>query len=182
MSRLAKTPITLSSSVKFSHKVEKDQIIVMVEGKHGSITRRFSNSVSFNITDGQILVIPLKESIKNHIVMSGTVRSIVNSMIKGVDSPFSFNLNLIGAGYIAAVKQNYLDLSLGKSHSTRIIIPEDVQVECPKLNLIKISSINKESLGSFSSLVLKQRPANVYKGNGISKAGTLVLKKRVKKG
>ena len=182
MSRISKLPIQLSDKVKINFNVEYKTLFVNVEGSQGKLSRSFPNVITLIVENNMIKVLPIEKDNKQHNIMSGTVRSIINSMVKGVENPFALNLTVSGPGYRASTDGKYLNLSLGKSHGTKIVIPSDIKIECPKLNIIKLSSINKESLGFFAHLIIKQRPVDLYKGNGIYKEGTLVLKKRVKKG
>ena len=114
--------------------------------------------------------------------MWGTARSIINSMVKGVTVGFSEELEVNCVGYRAAIKGKYLNLTLGKSHNTKIEIPEGIKVETPKQNIITLESINKEKLGEFIAVVKRQRPPEPYKGKGIKRKGEYVQRKEGKKG
>ena len=50
---------------------------------------------------------------------TGTVRALLNNMVKGVSEGFERRLQLIGVGYRAQVAGNKVNLSLGSS-SNRI--------------------------------------------------------------
>jgi large subunit ribosomal protein L6 len=127
-----------------------------------------------------ILVKP-KDNSKNARSMWGTARSIINGMVQGVKEGFTQELEVNGVGYRVSVKESYLNLSLGKSHNTKIEIPSVINVETPKQNIIILKSYDKELLGQFTALIIKQRPPEPYKGKGIKRKGQYVQRKEGKK-
>jgi len=50
-------------------------------------------------------------------------------------------------------------------------------VQTPKPTIVKLFSIDKESLGLFAAQIIKQRPVEPYKGKGIRYKGEKVLLK-----
>ena len=67
-------------------------------------------------------------------------------MIKGVSEGFSKTLELNGTGYRASISGSKLKLQLGYSHDIDFEIPNEVKIECPKQNIIKLQSLDKEKL------------------------------------
>lgn len=177
MSRVGKVPVVIPSGVT----VVVDNQKVTVSGAKGTLSKEFSNVVSIDVSDGIVKISP-KNKEKFTLAMWGTARSIINNMVKGVSQGFSEVLEMIGVGYKAALNNRYLTLFLANSHSTIVEIPEDLKVSLPKPTLINIEGCNKESLGSFAALLIKQRPPEPYKGKGIRKQGSYVAKKEGKKG
>ena len=118
---------------------------------------------------------------KHARAMWGTARSIINGMVKGVKEGFTEELEVNGVGYRASVSGKYLNLTLGKSHNTKIEIPESVKVETPKQTTIMLHSSDKAALGRFRALLIKQRPPEPYKGKGIKVKGQYVQRKEGKK-
>lgn len=86
-----------------------------------------------------------------------------------------------GVGYRAAVKGVYLNLTLGKSHNTKVEIPQSIKVDTPKQNIVILHSHDKEALGKFRALLMKQRPPEPYKGKGIKVKDQYVQRKEGKK-
>ena len=113
--------------------------------------------------------------------MWGTVRAIINNMVKGVSEGFVEELDIIGVGYRVAIKDKYINLALGKSHNTKILIPQDI-VASAKGSKLLLSSIDKEILGQFVAKIISQRPPEPYKGKGIRKVGQYIQRKETKKG
>jgi len=176
MSRIGKLPVIVPEGVK----VELDGLKIKVLGPKGHITKNFLGNIAITANDNRISVSPLNES-KNSRAMWGTARSIINSMVFGVKEGFKEELQVNGVGYRAIIKGNYLNLSLGKSHNTKIEIPSDIKAEAPKPNLIILESVDKEKLGQFIATIIKQRPPEPYKGKGIRRKGQYVQRKEGKK-
>lgn len=177
MSRVGKLPINIPSAVQ----VSIDGLSVVVSGPKGSLNKTFKGEIAFAIDGEQFWVRPLTDS-KLARAMWGTARSVINNMICGVKELFVQELEVNGVGYRASVSGKYLNLSLGKSHNTKIEIPGSVIVETPKQNIVLLSSCDKEVLGQFASVIIKQRPPEPYKGKGIKRKGQYVQRKEGKKG
>ncbi len=176
MSRIGKLPISVSDDIT----VGIDKKIVKILGPKGELVKLFSGNIEIIYENKQILIKPLDEE-KHTLAMWGTVRSIIANMVKGVKHGFKEELEVNGVGYRASIKNNYLNLSLGKSHNTKIQVPNIINVEVPKQNVILLNSIDKEQLGQFIATVIKQRPPEPYKGKGIKKKGQFILRKEGKK-
>jgi large subunit ribosomal protein L6 len=176
MSRVGKLPVPIPSGVK----VELQGLNVVITGSKGTLSKTFAGMISIELVEGSILVKPLDDS-KQARAMWGTARNIINCMVKGVHEGFTQDLEVNGVGYRAAVKGQYLNLSLGKSHNTKLEIPSIIKVEAPKQNLLTLSSVDKEKLGQFIAIIIKQRPPEPYKGKGIKRSGQYVERKEGKK-
>lgn len=176
MSRVGKLHIAIPSGVQ----VDIKDLSVSVTGPKGALNKNFNGMIAIQVVDNAVVVKPLDET-KQARSMWGTARSIINGMVKGVSDGFSEELEVNGVGYRAAVKGQYLNLTLGKSHNTKIEIPVDIKVDTPKQNIITLHSINKEMLGQFVAVIIKQRPPEPYKGKGIKRKSQFVQRKEGKK-
>ena len=176
MSRIGKLPILIPKDVN----VEINGLSVNASGPKGNLSKTFKGDINISILDDKIVIDPLNKT-KNAKSMWGTSRSVISSMIKGVREGFSQDLEVNGVGYRASIKGNYINLSLGKSHNTKIQIPDNIKAETPKQNVIIISSADKEKLGQFASMIKRQRPGEPYKGKGIITKGQFVQRKEGKK-
>jgi large subunit ribosomal protein L6 len=176
MSRVGKLPIAVPEGVK----VEVNGLVVKVSGPKGNLEKGFAGDISITIEGASVFVRPLNDT-KHARAMWGTARSIINGMVKGVKEGFTEELEVNGVGYRAAVKGKYLNLTLGKSHNTKIEIPEIVTVDTPKQTTIMLHSSDKAALGRFRALLIKQRPPEPYKGKGIKVKGQYVQRKEGKK-
>lgn len=177
MSRVGKVPISLTQGVK----VEISGLNIKVHGIKGILEKKFAGDIIIEQRGEVVVVKPLNDTTAAK-AMWGTARSIINSMIKGVTVGFSEELEVNGVGYRAAIKGKYLNLTLGKSHNTKIEIPEGIKVGNPKQNIITLESLDKEKLGEFIAVIKRQRPLEPYKGKGIKCKGEYVQRKEGKKG
>lgn len=176
MSRVGKLPVIVPEDVK----VEVQGVNVKISGPKGQLIKKFIDQVSINLQDDKIFVVP-KFQTKFSRAMWGTARSVISNMVKGVKEGFSEELEVNGVGYRASVKSGYLNLVLGKSHNTKIEIPRNIVVDTPKQNVISLSGNDKEKLGQFVAMIIKQRPPEPYKGKGIKRKGQYVQRKEGKK-
>ncbi|MDC0864443.1 50S ribosomal protein L6 [Rickettsiaceae bacterium] len=177
MSRVGKVPVSIPESVTF----EVSGLNVKVQGPKGVLTKAFAGQIAIERQDSKILVKPTGDTVEAR-AMWGTARSIINGMVIGVTSGFQEELEVNGVGYRASVKGNYLNLTLGKSHNTKIEIPADIKVTTPKQNIIVLDSSDKEKLGQYVATIRNQRPPEPYKGKGIRRKGEYVQRKEGKKG
>lgn len=176
MSRVGKVPVSIPEGVR----VEVDGLNVKVFGPKGELTRKFAGDIVIELGEKNLTVKPVGKT-KSAKAMWGTARSIINGMVIGVKNAFTEELEINGVGYRAAVKGNYLNLTLGKSHNTKIEIPESIKVNAVKQNVVIVESVDKEKMGQFMATIIKQRPPEPYKGKGIKIKGQYVQRKEGKK-
>ena len=175
MSRIAKNPIKISNEVECSFK---DGIFI-AKGKLGQIETSINSNFTINIDEDEIKVLPIKEL--SNDPNWGTTRAIIANVINGVTIGFSKTLELNGTGYRASITGSKLKLELGYSHDINFDIPTDVKIECPKQNLIKLTSINKEKLGAAAAKIRSYRKPEPFKGKGIKYIDEYIFRKEGKK-
>mgnify|MGYP001476420762 FL=1 len=176
MSRIAKNSINISDNV--TCKYENGNFYA--KGKLGEMTLTIDNMYKIDIKDNQLFVLPKNEKDKINPIW-GTTRALVANVIKGVSEGFSKTLELNGTGYRASVSGSKLKLQLGYSHDINYEIPKEVKVECPKQNIIKLSSYNKEILGAVSAKIRSYRKPEPFKGKGIKYENEFIFRKEGKK-
>ena len=179
MSRVAKAPITLPTSVEFT--LTKDAMIV--KGPKGVLTQHYNKLVSINRNDDDSNVVTFKpaQTDPNAWAQAGTARALLNNMIKGVTDGFSVTLELVGVGYRAQAAGNIVNLSLGFSHPIEYALPEGVVVETPNNTTVILRGIDKQLIGQVASEIRAFRPPEPYKGKGVKYAGESVVRKEAKK-
>ena len=175
MSRIAKNPIKVSKEVECSF----DGGIFTAKGKLGQMQINVNSNYNININEDEVIVLPIKADTNDPIW--GTTRAIIANTINGVTNGFSKTLELNGTGYRASVSGSKLKLELGYSHDINFDIPEDVKIECPKQNLIKLTSINKEKLGAAAAKIRSFRKPEPFKGKGIKYIDEYIFRKEGKK-
>ena len=175
MSRIAKNPIKISNDVQCTFK----DGIFSAKGKLGEMQTNVNSNYNVNINEDEVKVLPVKEI--NNDPNWGTTRAIIANIISGVTNGFSKTLELNGTGYRASVSGSKLKLELGYSHDINFDIPNDVKIECPKQNLIKLTSINKEKLGAAAAKIRSFRKPEPFKGKGIKYSDEYIFRKEGKK-
>ncbi len=175
MSRIAKNPIKISKEVECSF----ENGIFSAKGKLGHLEINVNSNYRINIKEDEVKVIPVKEI--NNDPNWGTTRAIIANTISGVTLGFTKTLELNGTGYRASVSGSNLKLELGYSHDINFDIPDDVKIECPKQNLIKLTSINKEKLGAAAAKIRSFRKPEPFKGKGIKYIDEYIFRKEGKK-
>ena len=175
MSRIGKQPVVIPEGTQVT--VSGDEIAV--KGKGGELRRKLHPSVSVKVTDSEVTVSPSNES-REAQSLWGTFASLIQNMVQGVNEPFVKKLVVEGIGFKSNVEGKTLVLDVGFSHSVRVDIPEDLQVNAEK-NEITIRGINKERVGQFAADVRKVKKPEPYKGKGIRYHDEVVRRKEGKR-
>ena len=175
MSRIAKNPIKISNDVQCTFK----EGVFSAKGKLGEMQINVNSNYNVNINEHEVKVSPVNEI--NNDPNWGTTRAIIANIISGVTNGFSKTLELNGTGYRASVSGSKLKLELGYSHDINFDIPNDVKIECPKQNIIKLTSINKEKLGAAAAKIRSFRKPEPFKGKGIKYSNEYIFRKEGKK-
>ena len=176
MSRIAKNSIKIDQDI--SCKFENGNFFA--KGKLGEMSLSIDPLYTIDIKENEIFVQPVEEKDKLNPKW-GTTRSLVSNIVIGVTKGFSKTLELNGTGYRASVSGSTLKLQLGFSHDIDHNIPKDVKVECPKQNIIKLSSFNKEMLGATAAKIRSYRKPEPFKGKGIKYENEFIFRKEGKK-
>ena len=175
MSRIAKNPIKISKEIECSF----NEGIFSAKGKLGQMQISVNSNYKIKIDENEVKVIPISEINKDP--NWGTTRAIIANTINGVSNGFTKTLELNGTGYRASVSGSKLKLELGYSHDVNFDIPNDVKIECPKQNIIKLTSFNKEKLGAAAAKIRSYRKPEPFKGKGIKYADEYIYRKEGKK-
>ena len=175
MSRIAKNPIKISNNVQCTF----EEGVFSAKGKLGEMKITVNSNYSVNINENEIKVLPISEV--NNDPNWGTTRAIIANIINGVTIGFSKTLELNGTGYRASISGSKLKLELGYSHDINFDIPNDVKIECPKQNIIKLTSFNKEKLGAAAAKIRSFRKPEPFKGKGIKYSDEYIFRKEGKK-
>ena len=176
MSRIAKNSIKIDQDI--SCKFENG--VFFAKGKVGEMNLSNNPLYTIDIKENEIFVKPIEEKDKLNPNW-GTTRSLVANIVAGVSKGFEKMLELNGTGYRASVSGNTLKLQLGFSHDIDYTIPKEVKIECPKQNLIKLSSFNKEKLGATAAEIRSYRKPEPFKGKGIKYEDEFIFRKEGKK-
>jgi len=176
MSRIANNPVEIPAGVE----VTLNDQIIKVKGPKGELSQATHSFVDVN-KDDAVLKFSATSSEKAANAMAGTMRALVNNMVKGVSQGFEKKLTLIGVGYRAQVQGNKLNLSLGFSHPVEHAVPEGIKIEAPSQTELVVSGIDKQKVGQVAADIRAYRPPEPYKGKGVRYTDEHVVRKEAKK-
>jgi large subunit ribosomal protein L6 len=176
MSRIAKNSIKIDKDILCSFQNGNFN----AKGKLGEMVLSVDPLYTVDIQETEIFVNPKSEKDKLNPKW-GTMRALISNIITGVSVGYSKTLELNGTGYRASVSGTNLKLQLGFSHDINHAIPNEVKIECPKQNIIKLSSFNKEILGATAAKIRSYRKPEPFKGKGIKYDDEFIFRKEGKK-
>lgn len=176
MSRVAKNPVTVPAGVEVKFGTEE----LVIKGKNGELSLPLDADVRIEFEDGKLTFVTTN-STKQANAMSGTMRALVNNMVKGVSEGFEKKLQLIGVGYRAQAQGKTLNLSLGFSHPIIYEMPEGISVQTPSQTEIVLSGADKQVVGQVAAEIRAFRAPEPYKGKGVRYLGEVVVMKEAKK-
>lgn len=176
MSRVGKQILEIPAKTT----VEVKDNVVTVAGPLGTLSREFRADIAtITVQDGKVT---FDKKVDNKIgrALYGTYASHVKNMIAGVTTPFVKKLILEGVGFKSEVKGTDLHLALGFSHPVVEKIPAGLTVTAEK-NLITITGIDKEVVGSFAAYIRSLKKPEPYKGKGFRYDDEVIRRKQGKK-
>lgn len=176
MSRVAKKTITLPAGVE----LKQEGNLLTAKSSKGSLDLQIDENISVEIKDTLVSVKPKLES-SQMWALAGTIRSVLNNMIIGVNEPFTKTLIIQGVGYRAQLQGSVLNLNLGFSHPVEHQLPNGVSAELPNNTTIVLKSVDKQKLGQVAADIRAYRAPEPYKGKGIRYSDERVLRKEAKK-
>jgi large subunit ribosomal protein L6 len=175
MSRVGQKPVVVPEGVD----VRVVGLTVTAKGKLGERSITVTDDVTVKLEDGRVWVAPADDG-KRARTMWGTTRSLIGSLVKGVDEGYTRILEINGVGYRAAVEGNTLNLQLGYSHPINFPIPEGIKIATER-NVITISGNDKQAVGQVSAKIRSYRPPEPYKGKGVKYRDEVIHRKEGKK-
>lgn len=178
MSRIGRLPISVPAGVTVTIA---DGNVVTIKGAKGEITKNFSNKLTIENADNQILVTRPDDTNESK-ALHGLTRTLISNMVIGVTNGFTKELEIEGVGYRASKQGNNLVMNIGYSHQVIMEPKYGVTIDVPSQNKIVISGVDKQSVGQFAAEVREKRLPEPYKGKGIKYAGEHIIRKEGKAG
>lgn len=178
MSRIGKLPIAIGSGVNVDVAPNN---LVKVTGPKGELSLQVNPDIMVEVGDGQVLVNRPTDQ-KRHRSMHGLYRALIHNMVTGVTEGYRRQLEIIGVGYRAEVKNGVLELALGFSHPIYFLPPEGVTITAEsggrgRNPLVTIEGIDKQMVGQVAAKIRALRPPEPYKGKGVRYVGEYVRRK-----
>ncbi|ASJ71856.1 50S ribosomal protein L6 [Granulosicoccus antarcticus] len=176
MSRVAKQPIEVPKGVEVTISGQD----VSAKGPKGQESVTLHKDVAVTLEDG-VLGVSTSSKDQKSVAMTGTMRSLLNNLVTGVNTGFQKKLELRGVGYRAQAQGSNLNLTLGFSHPVVHKVPNGITIETPSQTEIIVSGINKQVVGQVAADIRGYRPPEPYKGKGVRYVDEYVAMKEAKK-
>lgn len=176
MSRIGKKPILIPANVEVSIQGN----VVNIKGPKGELSKEFHPCVRIETkeTDGaKIIILTIEHEMdKNERAQWGTVRAILQNMVKGVVEPFLKQLEVNGVGYRVQIRGKDLVLNIGFSHEVVFKVPLGVEALVDG-NIITLKGADKHLVGETAANIRRLRKPEPYKGKGIKYTEEVVRRK-----
>jgi large subunit ribosomal protein L6 len=121
VSRIGKEPIPVPSGVEVRIEGPK----VSVKGPKGELNSTFNEDMRITLEDGVLAVTRPSDS-RGHRSLHGLTRTLLSNMVVGVSQGFTKNLEIVGVGYRAVLKDRDLEMALGFSHPVHVKAEEGI--------------------------------------------------------
>jgi large subunit ribosomal protein L6 len=168
MSRIGKKPIPVLDGVKVSVSGRT----VNVEGPKGKLSWEHREHVEVKVDAGTKLVqVNRHNDERESRALHGLTRALISNMITGVKQGYEKKLEIVGVGYLAALKGKVLQLRVGYANELQRPIPEGLTVTVPDQTHITIQGCDKQMVGQFAAEIRSLRKPEPYKGKGVRYAG-----------
>jgi large subunit ribosomal protein L6 len=176
MSRIGNKPIGIPAGVSLQ---VNESGSVSVTGPKGNLSWHLPDKVSVK-TEGATFVVSRASEERDVRAKHGLSRALLANMVTGVSEGFTKSLEIHGVGFKAAVKGNFLDLSLGFSHPVLFPIPQGVKVTVTENTKVKVEGIDRQLVGQVAANIRGYYPPEPYKGKGVRYTGEKIERKEGK--
>jgi len=141
---------------------------ITVKGPKGTISRQFHAAVEFTKTGKEILVKRPDDTRQNR-ALHGLSRALLANMVEGVVKGYSRDLEIVGVGFKAEMRNKGLLITLGYSHSVLFVPPEGIQITVNNKQgtELTVRGVDKELVGDCAAKIRSYRKPEPYKGKGI---------------
>ena len=171
MSRIGRKPVPVIDGVK----VEVADRVISVEGPKGKLSFEHRPEVTVEVeADGKTVNVSRSDDERQSRALHGLTRSIINNMVIGVKNGYEKRLEVVGVGYLCAIKGKVLQLRVGFANELQKQIPDGVEVTCPDQTHIIVRGCDKQKVGQFAAEVRSLRKPEPYKGKGVRYQGEQV--------
>ena len=176
MSRIGRKPVEISSAVKCHLKGKS----LSVEGPKGKLELEIHPRMQVEVKERCVEVTRPSDARMDR-ALHGLTRSLIYNIVVGVVTGYRKELEIIGIGYKAQVKEKVLSLNLGCTHPNDYVIPQGIEIKCPNPTRVEISGLDKQKVGQVAAEIRAYRPPEPYKGKGVRYTDEHVAKKEAKK-
>ncbi|MDX1947116.1 MAG: 50S ribosomal protein L6 [Pirellulaceae bacterium] len=168
MSRIGNKPIPVLDGVKVAVTGRK----VNVEGPKGKLEFEHRREVAVEVDSAKKQVVVKRiDDERASRAYHGLTRALLNNMIFGVKNGYEKKLEIVGVGYLAALKGKVLQLRVGLANELHRDIPVGLTVTVPDQTHIVIQGCDKQLVGQFAAELRSLRKPEPYKGKGVRYQG-----------
>jgi large subunit ribosomal protein L6 len=170
MSKLARKPLTIPPKVT----VKLESNVLKIQGPKGTLEKAVPQGIEVTISSDSLKV-TRKNDEKTVRMLHGMYTSLIINMMQGVTDGFKKELELVGVGYKADIKDKSLVLNVGFTLPVTMLLPSDIsaKVEDKQTKLI-LTGIDKDKIGLYAAKIRAIKPPDAYKGKGIKFAGEVL--------
>lgn len=175
MSRIGKQPVKIPKGVS----VTVGDGVVEARGPKGELRQIVPPGVRFEVNGSELLA-RVEADNRTLRKFHGLARSLVANAVYGVSEGFKRELDIVGIGYRAELKERQVIFSLGYSHLVVFDIPPTIDISIERQTHITVNGIDRQLVGQVAADIRALRKPDPYKQKGIRYTGE-VLKKKVGK-
>ena len=172
MSNIGKQSIDIPDGVD----INLNKNTISVKGSLGELYLEFNSKMKVNYEDNKISVNRPSDE-RKYREFHGLYRALIQNMVTGVTVGFSKDLSLVGVGYTAEKKENFLIINAGYSHPIYMEIPENITIDVPSITSIIVKGVDKQNVGDVAAKIREIRKPEPYKGKGIRYVDEYVKRK-----
>ncbi|MEG1622298.1 MAG: 50S ribosomal protein L6 [Alistipes sp.] len=187
MSRIGKLPVNIPTGVTVTVDAGN---VVCVKGPLGTLSQKIDSDIKIEVgthtdvhtnKETPAVLVSRPTNQPRHRSLHGLYRALINNMVVGVSKGYEIKQELVGVGFKAEVKNNVLEMSLGYSHDTFLMLPAEVTATAvteKKGNpIVTLKSIDKQLIGQVAAKIRSLRKPEPYKGKGIKFVGEVLRRK-----
>jgi len=174
MSRIGKTPIHVIAGSTIT--LESDKKTVVVKGPKGELRFILPEGIEMTTEGSTIHLLDKTTSGKKGHALHGLARATIASLMTGVTTGWSKNLELVGVGYRAAISGADLTLAVGFSHPVTVTPPAGISFAITDGKIV-VSGADKQLVGEVAAKIRAIKKPEPYKGKGIKYQGEVIRKK-----
>ena len=149
---------------------------ISVKGKLGMLELSYDSRIKINQKDN-LITVSRDSDVRKERELHGLYRALVQNMIIGVNEGFKKELNMVGVGYTAEKKGDFILINAGFSHPIYFQIPDDINIDISNTTTIHISGKDKRNVGDVAAKIRSIRKPEPYKGKGIKYSDEHVRRK-----
>jgi large subunit ribosomal protein L6 len=104
----------------------------------------------------------------------------VANAVTGVTDGFKKELDIVGVGYRAELRDKQVHFALGYSHPVVYTIPAGIDIAIDKQTHVVVTGVDRQLVGQVAANIRQMRKPDPYKQKGVRYTGE-ALKKKVGK-